>query len=64
MKHAPSVISRWGRQSPTPTSVPEPEPPPPLPPRQFMRQSSLTKFGNLAKSLNTAMNGAKRQSSK
>ncbi|XP_055376482.1 protein phosphatase PP2A 55 kDa regulatory subunit isoform X1 [Condylostylus longicornis] len=47
------AMGRWGRQSP----VLEPEPPP-LPPRTFMRQSSLTKIGNM---INTAMNSSKNK---
>ncbi|KAL7730532.1 hypothetical protein ACLKA6_000533 [Drosophila palustris] len=51
-------MGRWGRQSPV-LDPPDPQPPPPIPPRTFMRQSSITKIGNM---LNTAINinGAKK----
>jgi len=60
-------MGRWGRQSPV-LEPPDPQmqttpPPPTLPPRTFMRQSSITKIGNM---LNTAINinGAKKPASK
>lgn len=54
-------MGRWGRQSPV-LEPPDPQPPP-IPPRTFMRQSSITKIGNM---LNTAINinGAKKPQSK
>lgn len=53
-------MGRWGRQSPV-LDPPDPQPPP-IPPRTFMRQSSITKIGNM---LNTAINinGAKKPQS-
>ncbi|XP_036674047.2 protein phosphatase PP2A 55 kDa regulatory subunit isoform X1 [Drosophila suzukii] len=59
-------MGRWGRQSPV-MEPPDPQmqntpTPPTLPPRTFMRQSSITKIGNM---LNTAINinGAKKPQS-